>query len=520
MDRSEWIGSRCAAGQSGLDADNLSQTIPGVPSAPRATEATDEKIAAHFAAAIAAGQLAPGERLPTIRAVAAQWQVPRAVAHAAYRQLQERGLVSATVGRGTIVSPASTTAGPAGDPLARAARAALHAFESASANAAPPSSIAIVADFAQFLPDSAAFAVDEFRVSIEQVLRERGPELLGYGNPTGDEELRRMLVQRAQATDPDARADDLLITSGAQQGIDLVLRTFTAPGDAVVVPVPCYHHLFGLLASHGLDVLPVAWSDDGVDRQALARALRSPRARLLYVMPTFQNPTGRSLDERQRRALLEVLAPTRVPILEDDCANELRFAGEPQPSLRSLDPRALTVTVRSFSKELFPGVRIGWLSSSASVLPAMAALKRYCDLETTPLLQAALVDFIARGSLERHLIALRASLRQRHATAQRALERTMPQGASWTVSDGSFALWLIAGDDIDGEALAAAASRRGVLVTPGALFDPERRASPAVRLSLSRTTPAQIDAGVEALAAGVHALRSTRDRAARLPVFL
>jgi DNA-binding transcriptional MocR family regulator len=482
--------------------------------------AIDEQIAAHFAAAIAAGQLAAGERLPTIRAVAAEWDVPRAVAHAAYRRLQNQGLVLATVGRGTVVAEAKRNAGELVDPLARAARAALRACESASGSGTSPAPTELIADFAQFLPDSAAFAVDEFGAAIERVLRARGRELLGYGNPTGDGELRRLLVARAQATDPSARADDVLVTSGAQQGIDLVLRTFTAPGDAVVVPVPCYHHLFGLLASHGLDVLPVAWNEDGVDGQGLARALRSNRARLLYVMPTFQNPTGRTLDGAQRRALLDIVARTRVPILEDDCASELRFAGTPQPSLRSLDARALTVTVRSFSKELFPGVRIGWLSASPSVLPAMAALKRYCDLETTPLLQAALVDFITRGSLDRHLDKMRQELRARHAAAHAALARTLPHGATWTRPDGSFALWLTIGGDLDGEALAAAASRRGVLVTPGATFDPERRPTPSVRLSLSRVSPAQIEAGCDILGACARALRAQRDGAARRPVFL
>jgi len=475
------------------------------------------EIAAHFAARIAAGQLAPGERLPTIRAVAAEWDVPRGVAHAAYRRLQDSGLVVATVGRGTVVASASAER-RGHEPLARAARAALQACAHAQVGTLPEGE-AEVADFAQFLPDSASFAVDEFRESLERALRDRGHELLGYGEPAGDADLRRLLADRAAPTDPGATPDHVLITSGAQQGIDLVLRTFTSPGDAVIVVVPCYHDLFGLLASHGVDVLPVWWTEAGLDLDALARALRSPRARLLYVMPTFQNPTGRSLDAAERRALLQLLEPTRTPILEDDCASELRFAGEPLPSLRSLDRRGLTVTVRSFSKELFPGVRIGWLVGGPRVLPAMAALKRYCDLETTPLLQAALVDFAARGGLDRHVAALRARLRDRHDVARAALRRAMPEGARWTTPDGGFALWLTVAPDLDAAALAEAASRRGVCVAPGALFDPERRPSAAVRLSLSRVEPDRIAAGIDVLGACAAALRSAR-AATRLPLML
>jgi DNA-binding transcriptional MocR family regulator len=489
--------------------DNLFETILRVS---RPAEPTEVDIAAHFSSAIAAGQLGAGNRLPTVRAVAAEWGVPRAVAHSAYCLLRDRGLVVATVGRGTVV--AERAADPL--PLARAARAAQLACANAATSAV--SSGELVADFAQFLPDSSSFAVDEFRVALERVLRERGADLLGYGNPAGDAELRGCLTRWAQ-DEVAARPADVLVTSGAQQGIDLVLRTFAGPGDAVVVPVPCYHHLFGLLASHGLEVIAVPWGDDGIDRDALQRALRTSRTRLLYVMPTFQNPTGRTLEAAQRRALVEAVAPTRVPILEDDCASELRFAGAPEPSLRSLDRRGLTVTVRSFSKELFPGVRIGWLLASEALLPAMTALKRYCDLETTPLLQAALVDFIERGSLDRHLAALRRSLHERHTVARDALRATMPPPARWTEPDGGFALWLTI-PHADGEALAHAAAQRGVLVTPGAAFVPDRLPTPSVRLSLSRAEPAQIRAGIAVLAECAAALRQNRAAAASLPLFL
>jgi len=462
-----------------------------------------EQIAARYAAAIGAGQLEAGRRLPPIRAVAEEWGVPRAVAHAAYRRLQERGLVVARVGRGTVV--ASPAGGNPADPLARAARAALQAC--AAAGAPHPPGVSLVADFAQFLPDSSVFAVDEFRASLERVLRERGRHLLGYGSPAGLPELRECLAEWARANDPAARPADVLVTSGAQQGIDLVLRTFTNPGDAVVLPVPCYHHLFGLLASHGLDVLPVPWTDAGIDADALQRALRSPRARLLYVMPTFQNPTGRTLDERQRQLLVEAVASTRVPILEDDCASELRFDGAPQESLRSLDPRGLTVTVRSFSKELFPGVRIGWLLGGDRVLPAMTALKRCCDLETTPLLQAALVDFVERGGLARHLDGVRTALRQRHHEARAAVAASLPPGARWTAPQGGFAMWLTL-PGTDGDALAAAASQQGVLVVGGSVFDPQRRPSSSLRLSLSRVEPTAIRAGIETLGACAQSLQA------------
>ncbi len=486
----------------------------------RGSTPADEQIEAHFAATIADGHLGTGARLPTIRAVAERCGVARTVVHAAYRRLQERGLVEAVVGRGTIVADAAVAGAAARDPVAPSARAALQACERSGAAIALPAGVELVADMAQFLPDSAGFAVDEFRASLQRVLSERGAELLGYGNPAGDDDLRRCLVQRALPIDPTARPDELLITSGAQQGIDLVLRTFTSPGDAVIVPVPAYHHLFGLLACHGLEVLPVRWDDEGLDLDALGAALREANARLLYLMPTFQNPTGRSLDARARRELMAMLARTQIPVLEDDCAGELRFRGEPQPSLRSLDRRGLTVSVRSFSKELFPGVRVGWVQAGSSVLPAMAALKRYSDLETTPLLQAALVDFIAGGGLDRHLDALRDVLRTRHAAAQRALADSPPPRTTWTQPEGGFALWVTAPPGVAAETVAQAAAARGVVVTPGGVFATDAQPCSSVRLSLSRADAAQITAGIEILKSVIAGERALRDPSSRLPLLL
>ena len=172
------------------------------------------------------------------------------------------------------------------------------------------------------------------------------------------ETLREALAARhaqARRADPER----ILITTGAQQGIDLVLRTFTEPGDAVAVAVPTYPQLFGSLAAHGLDLVPVEAKDGVADMRSLRAALARKDVRLLYVMPTFHNPTGATLDLAQRRALLDVVSATDVPVIEDEYECELRFEGDELPALSSLGPRGLTVTVRSFSKAMFPGVRLG-----------------------------------------------------------------------------------------------------------------------------------------------------------------
>jgi DNA-binding transcriptional MocR family regulator len=221
--------------------------------------------------------------------------------------------------------------------------------------------------------------------------------------------------------------------------------------------------------------------------------------RLLYLMPTFHNPTGRSLDLAQRRALLDVVARSSVPIVEDEYQSSLRCRGASMPTLRSLDPRGLTVTVSTMSKELFPALRIGWVTGSQDLLRPMAAVKRFMDLETSPLLQAALVEFVRRGALDRYLEALRGELRLRHDALQRACRQHLPPGCTISDPDGGFVAWLELPQPGQGDRLAELASERGVRVVPGRVFDLDGRPSRGVRLSLTRADRRQIEAGIAVL---------------------
>jgi len=220
-------------------------------------------------------------------------------------------------------------------------------------------------------------------------------------------------------------------------------------------------------------------------------------------MPSFHNPTGLSLDEGERRALVDVVSKTDVPVLEDEYQEALRFRGDAPPSLRALDRRGLTVTVHTFSKDLFPGLRVGWVLGGARALRPMAAVKRFMDLETSPLLQVALCEFIRSGAYERHLKALTRELGRRHAALQDAMRGRMPDGCELTDPDGGFVAWFaLPGGAMPGagDRLAELAAARGVRVVPGRAFDAHARPSRGVRLSLSRATVQQTRAGARVLA--------------------
>jgi len=472
--------------------------------------ALNAQIADYYAAAISAGRLRAGDRLPPIRDLAQRCDVTRATVQGAYRHLAERGLVESTVGRGTtVVGRPEAEAGTAtamaegvgsGLRLGPFADAALRRMQVMLGAPFLARGRDLVANFAELAPDTERFPVDDWRAAMDAVLRRRGPELLGYGmSANGLPELREQFAERARSLDPDVTAKDVLVTGGAQQAFDLALRTFCAPGDAVVVTDPSYHQMSGLLHAHGLESVTVPLGAEGLDLDRLGRVLERTNVRLVYLMPTFHNPTGFTLGLRQRRALVDVVARTQVPIVEDEYQLSLRFRGEPLPSLRSMDERGLTITVATASKELFPALRIGWVIAAPEVLRSMAAVKRFMDLETSPLLQAGLVEFIACGAMDRYLAALRDELCRRHGALAQACSRHLPDGCEITEPDGGFVAWLSMPQPGQADRLAEMASERGVLVVPGRAFDPHDRPSTGVRLCLTRANCDQIATGIEVL---------------------
>ncbi len=464
--------------------------------------ALSEQVARFYASAIESGRIMVGERLPPIREVASACSVTRATVQEAYRRLADRGLVEGTVGRGTIVlAVGSAGAAASVRPLSPYAEAALRRTRAMRGVPTLPETRKLVANFAELAPDDARFPIDEWREAMDTVLMTRGRELLGYGHSTyGLRELRELLVERTRCSDPELSADSVLVTAGAQQALDLVLRSVCSPGDTVVVTTPSYHHMHGLLRAHGLQVVQVPFGPDGLDHAQLSRVLSRPSVRLCYLMPTFHNPTGRSLNLAQRQQLMTTLAGTDVAVVEDEYQHSLRCRGEALPTLRSLDTRGLTVTVSTVSKELFPALRIGWIAGSEQLLEPMAAVKGFMDLETSPLLQAALAEFIRSGCFDKHLASLRTELQQRHLALQAACLQHLPSGCRITNPDGGFVAWLELPGEGQGDKLAELAVDRGVRVVPGRAFDLDGAASRGVRLSLTRANTKQIYEGVRVLA--------------------
>lgn len=471
------------------------------------------QIADRVRALVLDGELVPGERLPAIRTLARELGVNRSTVQMAYRELETRGLVETKVGSGTRVKSELFGAdlrdrlpvdadepGPHDGPWRpRFTRATEEAFALLLASEAETHGPSEGIDFSRLMPDERLFPLDEFRGSLERVLDRHGSELLHYGPMTGYGPLREVLAAHLTAKGTPTTADQVLATSGAQQGIELALRAFAAPGEAICLSAPTYHQMFGVLRGLGLEARTIPDGDRGPDDARLAHELARPGLRLLYAMPNFANPTGRTWDLPTRERFLETTADFAGPILEDDFEADLRFRGREEPTLRSLAPEPRVLSLGTVSKGLFPGARVGWVAGDATVIERLAGLKRFSDLSSGMLLQAALADFIDRGHYERHLEVVRAELREKHARVQAALQEEMTGFARWTDPDGGYALWVTFPCSVDSERLAVAARERGLLVAAGQIFEPDTERSCSVRLTVARAALDEIDTGIRIL---------------------
>jgi GntR family transcriptional regulator/MocR family aminotransferase len=467
-----------------------------------------QRIAGHFRAEIEQGRLGAGDRLPTIRALARGLGVNRETVALAYESLAREGWIESTVGRGTFVRRRSAAAAlPAFEPALSPLVERLLDFERARPRyGAARDTIAMHA----LVPDPSHYPVEGFRRALARAFAREGAELLVYGGPQGHAGLRAIVAERLRGEGIAVDAAEIVLSHGASEGIALALRLFARPGDAVAVEEPTYTNVLAALVAHGLEPVPVPMGHDGLDLAALERVLARPEVKLLYTIPTFHNPMGVTTSLAHRRALLATAARASKPVVEDAYQMDLRFAGKPVPTLAGLDERGLVVQLFSFSKSLFPGVRVGALAARGRAVEGLLALKAAADLGGSPVLQAALAEFVREGGYDRHLARVRRRLRGCMAAAQESLAREMPEGVRWTDPQGGYQIWVELPAGLDTRDLFADAARAGVLFAPGHQFHHDGRGSSGLRLTLARVDETQVREGVARLASVARARLAER----------
>lgn len=451
--------------------------------------------------ALATGKLAPGKRLPPTRDLARKLRVNRNTVVAAYELLVEEGIATSHTGRGTfLVERAASSRRVDGDAWLTGFSRAVEG--PAVAGLLSAYRVAIASEgisFAGSYPAPELMPVEAFEGAMRRVLRERGAEILSYGPPSGFAPLRAAIAAGMRGRGSRIVADEILVTNGSQQAIELVFRAFLDPGDPVVIEEPTYTGTLSVLASLGARQVGVPVDEHGIRTDLLALALERHRPRLLYVQPTFHNPTTRVLSLERRREVLELAARHSCAVVEDDWAGDLRFEGEDLPTLHALDGGRRVVHLSTFSKKLLPGLRVGWVTAPTPVLERLLVLKQIEDHGTSLLVQAALHAFLEEGGLDSHLLRVRKAYRERRDAMLAALDAHAPEEAAWTRPKGGLFLWMSLPEGTDGGEIFNTARERGVLFSRGELFHLDGGGRHTLRLTFSAAEPEEIRAGIEVL---------------------
>ncbi|GAA2900154.1 aminotransferase [Actinoplanes cyaneus] len=359
-----------------------------------------------------------------------------------------------------------------------------------------------VISFAGGLPAPELFDADGWRAAFGTALS--GPSArrhLQYAPTEGDPRLRGQLADRMTARGLPTQAGDVLVTTGSQQGLTLVAAALLDPGATVVVEEPTYLAALQCFAMAGARIVTVPSDDDGVDPDALERVFARERPELVYLVPTFANPTGRTLAADRRARVAGLAERYGVWIVEDDPYGELRYRGDAIAPVAAYADRV--IHLGSLSKIGAPGLRLGWVRTPAPLRASLVVAKQAADLHTSTIDQAAAAAYLAVADLDGHVRGLRVAYCERRDTMLRLLPEAMPAGTTWTDPDGGMFVWVRLPGDADTARLLPYALRQDVAFVPGAPFFAGRPDRATLRLSFSSSTPDEIAEGMRRLRAAV-----------------
>ncbi|MCP4421233.1 MAG: PLP-dependent aminotransferase family protein [Chloroflexi bacterium] len=373
-----------------------------------------------------------------------------------------------------------------------------------------------IISFAGGLPAPELFPVDAFAAASSRALQQQGSHALQYSTTEGYLPLRELIVEKMGHYGIEASVDNVLITSGSQQALDLIGKLLLNPGDLILTERPSYLGALQAWRAYQAKFTSVPIDEDGLRVDLLEEALCGG-PKFMYVLPNFQNPGGVTLSYERRLALIDIANKYGVPIIEDDPYMELRFEGEHIPPLLVLDAdkqngrqyhhqnephsysKGNVIYLSTFSKTLAPGLRLGWIVAPKSVIQHCMTVKQGMDLHTSTFIQMMAYEVAKDGFLTQHIHKIREVYRERRDVMLAAMSRHFPPGVRWTSPQGGLFLWVTLPDGLDSMAVLQKAIDHKVAFVPGAPFHPDDGGLESFRLNFSNANPAQIEEGIERL---------------------
>lgn len=459
-----------------------------------------ETLAHDMAAAIRSGSLRPGTRMPSLRQIINQHGVSQATATHAYHLLEQWGLVHAEERSGYFVAPQLRDE--------RASSSNSRTVESASVDiselvfsvldaAKRPGIVPLGSAFAS----PALFPLARLAKSLGHAARSESPWRTVADLPPGNDKLREQIALRYLRFGVCASAADIIVTNGAIDALNLCLMAVTQPGDVVAVQSPGFYAALQAIERLGLRALEIPVDSEsglGLDLDALADALKTQPIRACWFMTNFQNPTGVTMPDAHKQALVDLLARHDVPLIEDDVYGELHYAPHYPAPAKAFDRHGIVMHCSSFSKTLAPGYRVGWVSAGryATRVQRLQLMTTLCA--SIPV-QAGIADYLEHGGYERHLKKIRIALRTQRDAMLAAIRRWLPEGTRHTTPEGGYFVWLTFPDPVDAMALLRLAVEHGISVAPGPLFSPTHAFTNCVRLNYGHPWTPRIDEAIRTL---------------------
>lgn len=441
-----------------------------------------EKLAAGIADSIDDGTLAAGMRLPSVRKVSTERGVSMSTVFQAYYLLEARGLIRAKDRSGYYVLPRvrlppepSISLPPAGRTKVDVSELVFQVLQSTRRREVVPLGSAF--------PSPHLFPLAKLGLALARAARAPEPWRAVDDIAPGNPELRRQIAIRYVADDVRVGADDIVITNGALEALNLCLTAVTRPGDTVIVESPCFYG--ALQALERLDLRAALVPTDpreGIDLAALDRVIRKEKPRACWMMTTFQNPLGSTMPQEKKRDLVALLTRHGVPLIEDDVYGELYLGKSRLPPAKTYDTAGLVMHCSSFSKSLAPGYRIGW-AAPGRFFDAVLRLKLSTSISSPVPIQSALASYLERGGYDRHLRHLREALVTRQHHMMRAISRYFPKGTRATRPLGGYFVWVELPEAVDALEIHRQALVAGVSVAPGPIFSAQRSFRNCLRLN-------------------------------------
>lgn len=358
-----------------------------------------------------------------------------------------------------------------------------------------------VISFAGGLPAPELFPIDEINEMSQVVLREAGTQALQYTTTEGYFPLREWIAERMnERLGTSFDKDHILITHGSQQGLDLSGKVFLEDGDQVVCESPTYLAAISAFKSYGCNFVEIPTDEEGMNMAVLEEALHNaPRVKLIYVIPTFQNPTGKTWSLARRKELAALSARYGIPVIEDNPYGELRFEGESLPSIKSFDQAGTILCTGSFSKIFCPGFRIGWIAGDKSIIRKYVLVKQGTDLQCNTIAQMTIAEYLKHYDIDEHIRKIIEVYRKRRDIAVECMERYFPAGVKYTRPHGGLFTWIELPEEISAREILQKCLEQKIAFVPGGSFYPVEHRENTFRINYSNMPEEKIIKGLRIL---------------------